>query len=355
MSPSISKPRYIYLDILRVIACFFVCYNHAYGYHLFLDQEADGSLLSWINVCLSSVVAINIPLFFMISGALLLCKKESYTDLLSKRVSRVLVLIFVTSIITYILVPRETPSIRLFIYQLFRAEVTGSLWYLYAYLGLLLALPFLRPAVQEITGKDILFLVILRTLFRPALAFLNFCLELCSLDVIQIAGYFQLPLALVDCFFCPIVGYYLTHRFATNGIARRQLFGWIAVFFGSCLIASVITYAEGYCNGFTQNFIGEFGYSAAMGVFVFVRYIAERFTLPKKLTAFFSAVSPLTLGIFLLEGIIAHYLYTPFFSPIPWHPVIITIFSVVWCIVYMSVAGSITWLLKKIPGVSRYL
>lgn len=69
---STASSRKIYLDVLRVLASFLVCYNHSFGYHLFLDQEADGSILSWFNVFLSAVTTMDIPLFFMISGALLL-------------------------------------------------------------------------------------------------------------------------------------------------------------------------------------------------------------------------------------------------------------------------------------------
>lgn len=350
-----TKPRYEYLDILRVIASFLVCYNHAYGYHLFLDQEADGSLLSWINVLLSSLVAANIPLFFMISGALLLNKRESYSVLFRKRIFRILVLIIAASAVTYLMIPPECPSIQHFLSQLFSGTVNGSHWYLFAYLSLLLLLPFLRPAAQTISGQDLLLLVILRTVFRPGLSILNFWLAQWGFDPIIFSVHLQFPLSMVDCFFCPIAGYWLAHKLSLESITQKQRWLCMGGLIGSCLLASLMTYAEASVSHFTQNYIGEFGYLSAMALFVLIRYFTEHTVLPQKLTRVFARISSVAIGIFLLEPIVVHYLYLPFFSPIPWHPVIITFFSVVWCVVCMGVGGTITWLLRKIPGVKAFI
>lgn len=352
---STHTSRHAYIDILRIIASFFVCYNHTFAYHLFLDQSADNSFLSWINVFLSSVVAINIPLFFMISGALLLPKKENYSVLLRKRVSRVFILIVVSSAITYLLIPSQSPSIQELISQTLQGSVAITHWYLFAYLGLLLILPFLRPAVQEMTGQDFLFLVLIRTLFRPGLAILNFWLEHFGFNGIQFSLHLQFPLAMVDCFFCPIVGYYLAHKFRTEDIGKKQLWGWAGVFFGSCMIASLMTYAEGFYDGFTQNFIGEFGYSAAMAVFVFTRCFTERISISDRMTRVLSGAGSVVIGIYLLEPIVSHYLQSPFFHHIPWHPIPLTFFSILWCFTCMVIGGTATWLLRKIPGVKKYL
>lgn len=352
---SIPIRRHTYLDILRLIASFCVCYNHSFAYHLFLDQSADNSLISWINVGLSSVVAINIPLFFMVSGALLLNKKESYSVLLRKRIFRVLVLIVAVSAVTYLLIPPASPSLQNFTAQLFQGTVYITHWYLFAYLGLLIALPFLRPAVREMSCHDFWFLIILRTLFRPFLMILNFWLEHFGFNVIQISSHLQIPLAMIDCFFCPVVGYYLAHKYRTEHISRKQLWGWAGVFFGSCIIASWMTYAEGYYDGFTQNFIGEFGYSAAMAVFVLTRRFTEHASLSGRVAHCLCGLGSSVIGIYLLEPIISYYLQSLFFRSIPWHPIPLTFFSILWCFLCMAIGSTLTWLLRKIPGVKKYL
>lgn len=352
---SFRTNRHTYIDILRLIASFFVCYNHTFAYHLFLEQAADGSLLSWANIGMSSVVAINIPLFFMISGVLLLPKKESYSVLLQKRVSRILVLIAAISAITYLLIPAESPSVRDFICQTLQGSVAITHWYLFAYLGLVLMLPLLRHTVQEMTRQDLIFLVVLRTLFRPILTILNFWLNHWGFDGIQISSHLQFPLAIIDCFFCPIVGYYLAHKYHTADINRKQLWGWAGLFFGSCIVASLMTYAEGIYDCFTQNFIGEFGYSAAMAVFVLTRCFSERIPISDRMAHFLSGAGSVVIGIYLLEPIVSHYLQSPFFRHIPWHPIPLTFFSILWCFVCMTIGGTATWLLRKIPGVKKYL
>lgn len=45
--------RKTYLDALRVLAAFLVIFNHTEGFHLFLEQAADGSAASWLRVMLS--------------------------------------------------------------------------------------------------------------------------------------------------------------------------------------------------------------------------------------------------------------------------------------------------------------
>ena len=145
--------RKTYLDALRVLAAFLVIFNHTEGFHLFLEQAADGSAASWLRVMLSVFTKINVPVFFMISGALLLGREESYGVLLRKRVARFLSVLVLFSLVIYLDRNPESRDMSDFVYGLFSGEINLSYWFLYAYLGMLLALPFLR----KIAGKLALF------------------------------------------------------------------------------------------------------------------------------------------------------------------------------------------------------
>ncbi|MEF2836497.1 MAG: hypothetical protein U0N82_02070 [Oscillospiraceae bacterium] len=46
--PTQLKQRRSYLDVIRILASFLVCFNHSEAYHIYLDQQADGSLLTWL-------------------------------------------------------------------------------------------------------------------------------------------------------------------------------------------------------------------------------------------------------------------------------------------------------------------
>lgn len=96
-----SISRKSYYDFLRIFAIFFVIYNHSLGAHLYLNYTSIG-IEEFLHICLSVFDKIAVPLFFMISGALLLGKTESIITVLVKRASRVvLVLIFFTLLTMY--------------------------------------------------------------------------------------------------------------------------------------------------------------------------------------------------------------------------------------------------------------
>lgn len=347
--------RKTYLDVLRILASFLVCYNHAHGFSLFLYQEADGSLLSWVNVFLSVITTNNIPLFFMVSGALLLGKQESYQALWKKRILRILVVLFAASGVTYLINSPRPLSVTDFCRRLLSGEITISYWYLYAYLGYLLFLPFLRKIAVRMTHQDLLALTVLRTLFVPGLMIVNFCLGCLGIEKLVLSGQLHIPLIGYDSFFCPLAGYFLCHRMDFQSRKKEKLLWCTAAFFGASLLSSVMTYAEGATAAFSETYIGMFRYFSAMALFALVKYACETIRISPKLEALIRHISSVTFGIYLLEPIVTRFLFTPFFSRIPWTPVIITVSSAVWCVVCMAAGGSLVFLLRKIPGVRNYL
>ena len=64
------RKRIGYIDVLRILACLAVIYNHASGFFLFGDQE-PGGLLYRLELCLSISCKFAVPVFFAISGALI--------------------------------------------------------------------------------------------------------------------------------------------------------------------------------------------------------------------------------------------------------------------------------------------
>lgn len=347
--------RKTYLDVLRVLASFLVCYNHTNGYSLFLHQEANGSILSWCTVFLSSVTTTNIPLFFMISGALLLGKEESYRTLWQKRISRILVLLFCASAGIYLLAPSGPLSVMDFARKLTQGTVTVSYWYLYAYLGYLIFLPILRKIAHRITLGDILLLTGLRTFFIPLRMSLNFLLGYWGMEELVISQSLHIPLIGYDSFFCPLMGYYLCCKADFRKLPKGSLLWCGAVFLGANLLSSLVTYAEGLQSGFTDTYNGMWRYLSAMAVFAAGRYLLENVRMPRKLEDLFRFVSSASIGIYLFEPLALRYLGAPFFSRVPWNPIILIPASALWCVICMTVGACLTYGLRKIPGVADYL
>lgn len=97
------KNKKIHLEILRLIAIYFVIFNHTgvNAYQAYATKE-PGSLLYNIYLIMAIVCKIAVPLFFMISGATLLGKTESIKDLYFKRIfknCRNTITIFIYSIL----------------------------------------------------------------------------------------------------------------------------------------------------------------------------------------------------------------------------------------------------------------
>lgn len=70
-----SKNRIFYLDILRVIACLSVIMIHSSAEYVTNDI---GSFNFWIGNLFDSLTRIGVPIFVMISGALMLDKNYQY-------------------------------------------------------------------------------------------------------------------------------------------------------------------------------------------------------------------------------------------------------------------------------------
>ena len=73
-----AKKRLLSLDFMRIFAILLVIFNHTdnRGFYRFLTDD-PGTFLYWFNLFFSILCKAAVPLFFMISGALLLNKEES--------------------------------------------------------------------------------------------------------------------------------------------------------------------------------------------------------------------------------------------------------------------------------------
>ena len=104
MSNNIAYRR-IDLDILRIIAIFFVIFAHTGAAHryLYLDLNNDNILKIYFYTITSIIATINVPLFFIISGTLLLeNKNETYLCIFNKRILRIIFALLFGTFILFI-------------------------------------------------------------------------------------------------------------------------------------------------------------------------------------------------------------------------------------------------------------
>lgn len=358
-----NNTKLIYIEAMRIIACFFVIYNHSSAYHEFLNPGNMQSVRRFAYMLVSAVTKFSVPLFFMISGALLLKKSESIKEVLHKRLPKILIaILFVDSVIYGIICLAEMRSgnrhgisLEFFIRGMLNNDLPGtvSYWFLYLYAAFILVLPILQRIAHGLTGSEILILVGCLAVKRCLIPLLNLVLYMLHKNPIQL--YLPIPL-LDDTIIFPLIGYYLDQRLDVSKLKKTHVLEII----GSCILgavlACVLTYYDKEANGsFSQNYIGAFNWLQAASVFILVKYFVEfRFNghFEGKLGKFIVLCGSLTFGVYLFDPILKWF---PMYSIFPIASVSPFREAVKWCLLSMIIGGMITWILKRIPILRKFI
>ena len=169
------KERRVGFDLLRILAIWCVLYTHSDAY--FLHTQRVNAPRFWFYLCFAVAAKVAVPLFWMISGALLLEREESLSDLFRKRILRFVLVLLAASFLQYLYTIHyyRTPfSFGDFFRRFYGSEWSVSYWYLYAYIVYLLLLPFLRAVAQKIAGREYLYLFVLFAVFTGILPLIDF-------------------------------------------------------------------------------------------------------------------------------------------------------------------------------------
>lgn len=149
-----------------------------------------------------------VPAFFMITGALILNKKITYQECLSKYIRRSIIVLFLFGIpyaILKIIMKSKSISIGIIYYSLkavIEGDSFGHLWYLYVLIGIYLVIPVLQLALVRMQDKDLKILL-------SGLLIVDFILPTISaITGLRIA--FTLPFTYP--MFYIIVGYYINNQ-----------------------------------------------------------------------------------------------------------------------------------------------
>jgi surface polysaccharide O-acyltransferase-like enzyme len=178
-NPVVQNPSDPWVDLVRSLAVALVILIHCSTTYVTFKPEA-GATAGWVFACyLDTFSQAAVPLFFMISGHLLLRPGIQVGRFLQRRLNRIFLPLVTWSAI-YILVRIELQenqisllsSVRLF----YNGEVYFHLWFLYALAGVYLAFPFLSPLTEPgrkiafywLTGCTIVYSAVIPTFDRIA-------------------------------------------------------------------------------------------------------------------------------------------------------------------------------------------
>jgi surface polysaccharide O-acyltransferase-like enzyme len=323
------KERVIYLDYLRIMSITGVVVLHVAAAVLG-DQSIFQTTKWYLTVGYDSLFRYCVPLFVMISGALLLIPEENpdIKKFFTKRFPRILVPFIIWSVIYKIFTSRgNIGSIPDAILGFIQGPVFYHLWFIYMLIGLYMIIPFIKGSMKNLRVAEY-FLIIWFILgpCRNLVAFLfNVHLGVHLSDFPHGAlGY-------------AVLGYYLTQV----KISQRNFFIAAGVFTGAYLINyfSLIYNTTGKnLPMFFQDYQQPSMVFITGGIFYMGRYIFSRsFFANKKAFPVITTLSDLTFGVYLCHALILEYIFngTIFFQKSSWmpHPVGGITLAVLYCLI----------------------
>jgi len=142
------------LDAVKVISCLWVILNHTVAI-VYITWVTNPSVTWWGGIASFAACKAAVPLFLMISGALLLKREEHIQTVWTKRVLPNAALFFLSSALYYLNSDPEKVSFVETVQAIWTRETTNALWYMYLYLSILILLPLLRPWVKNLSKEQI--------------------------------------------------------------------------------------------------------------------------------------------------------------------------------------------------------
>ena len=291
------------IELMRVLAVFFVIFNHTqkYGFQLF-SAYWPFDVRFVVYGFLSVFCKFSVPLFYMIFGALMLNRQpEPYAKLL-RRVGKMAALVFCWSAFYFavdVKFGEEPPSLSLFFLRLYESDCNFSFWYLYSYLALLMTLPLLQKFAQGLSNRDFYYLF--------GLCFLFSCLIPTGEFFLGQGQHTLNPRLSPDWLFTgiviyPMLGYFLRHRLRNFWTGKRVALLWLCDV-GLILLSVLMTGLRIWQTGDTlaQAFHNTFVCVNAAAVFVGCQHLFDRAIPPRWAKNILLSLGSSSLGIYLLH------------------------------------------------------
>jgi len=294
----------LWVDFVRVVATFSVVLLHSAAPLLYKYNELSiGDW--WMGNLYDSIVRMCVPLFFLISGYLLLDKKETASDFFMKRTSRVIFPLLIWSML-YILWKHYIEGIdSITLLSFFSLAMTPAyyhLWFMYAIIGIYLYVPILRIFVQNSTTELLCYFVALWFLSVSIIPFIEKITHIDSkVDLKMISGY---------------VGYLvLGNLLGKAQLTKRYLFISFIIFILAVATTSIGTYImtvrnNGAFFGYLYSYLSPNVIFMSAAAFVFFKYTAENIRAfeygPVK--KIIGALSSASLGIYFIHTMVLYIL-----------------------------------------------
>lgn len=359
-----NKKKYLYLEVMRIFACFFVIFNHTekYGFFLF-SQRPAGGIQFFVYLFLSIFCKFAVPLFFAISGALLLAREDEPLKILwKKRIGKMAAILIVFSFVYYlydVYKGEQVFHLSDFFMKLYSDKWNFSYWYLYAYLGFLVTLPFLRALTKNLKDEYFYYLFVLAIVFSGILPCIHYYFWQ---NTALLNQSFNVKWLYSNAVLYPCLGYFLEHRLDLEEHKKSILVIWIvnvAAIMVSCYMTYYRVLITGECSeSQSQTFHASFVMINCAAMYVAIKYVFSRIKLPVFAEKLIYSLGSCTFGIYLLHILVMKkwkllYNLQDFFRNQWGLNQMLAVFLVCFCT--MMIGYVMTLILKKIPFIGQLI
>lgn len=216
--PNNNKGKKVYLEVIRLFAIVLVLYCHTGEQGLHFYSVADGQFNYWLSIVLYPLSQTSVLLFFMITGACLLNRDEELGFFLRHRVLKMFIITAFAVLFQLYINHYNEPLIPFTADFFFRVLWSGGAitqqWYLYAYMELLLVMPFLRKMIKSMENDSLyIYLFVISILIKTISPVVAYNKEWASLAL-------NVNMLLNPIFYS-LMGYFIEHRSKTLFLKGR--------------------------------------------------------------------------------------------------------------------------------------
>lgn len=330
---ALVEGKILYLEAVRVFAILCVMFTHSGSRGSNYYQYTSSTICYIWSLALELLSDVGVPLFFMVSGVLLLKKEEPVKDIYIKRIPRIAIVLCFFSFIRYLyecfVVTTMTFSMSEFIRLLWTGTLFLPFWYLYTYFGILLVVPFLRRMVRGMNKEEGWLFLLLCVVFNIVVPFIN-----------GITGSaFNLSLYMESSLVYMLTGYILEYVISIK-TSRKVI-----------IVSAVITIVVFIALMFDGLFRGKLLYPVVVSVFLVIQSI--RWERNNIISVAFVKLGSCTFGLYLIEDYLRNlfaFIYdnladkiTPIFA------------NAVWLAIVFITGILIVSLMKKVPVLKKYI
>ena len=363
-----AKKKTVYLEFIRALAIILVLFYHTGTWGCFLFTVRQGSALYPVYMFLSIASKPAVPLFWMVSGSLLLPKEESIRYVFRHRVLRMVLVLVLFSFFQYLFLifkGLDAFDFPYFLTRLYTGDCfSPAYWFLYSYTGMLMMLPFLRKLVKSMTKNQFLYLFLLIFILRGVMPILQYLVS--TIPAVKAAtddnalvmnGYMTSNLFSENVMYF-IGGYYFGCYLKEDELSGKQAFAWTCAGICAMIITCLMTQYKINITGVAhedavETFYNNLNAIPTFAVFYTARWFFSRRSIPAAVERVIIYLGSCAFGIMLCEEALGIQLDPLYYYIKPFFPRMIT--CLIWLTVKYLTGLLVTTVLKWIPGIRKLI